>query len=217
MEAPVSLSSDDISRQKITLLRTVSVAAAHRFQYRGYRDEKGIAPDSTTETYAELMLQINNFRWAGMPVFIRAGKAVHRRGTEIGVVLKKPPMLLFNEKGDLSPNTIIFKIQPAEGIIIDLSSKVPGADDAIAGTHMNFCYRDSFDSEIPDAYQRLLFDAIRGNRTLFVSAEETETAWRLLDGVLDKGDAGFYEKGTLPPSGLGAEWIDFDKYKGLCA
>ena len=216
MEAPSSLDPQDICLQKISLLRAVSVESCHRYQYSGYRDENNVAPGSTTETFAELKLAINNFRWTGMPVYLRTGKATHRRGTEIGVRLKPLPRLLFNEQGALVPNRIIFKIQPAEGIILDLQSKAPGVDNDIASTHMNFCYRDAFASAIPDAYQRLLLDAIRGDRTLFVSSEETETAWKILDDVLDKGTIGVYARGTMPASALDADWIDFEKYASMC-
>ena len=151
-----------------------------------------------------------------MPVYLRTGKATQRRGIEIGIRLKKIPQLLFNEKNDLEPNQIIFKIQPAEGIIVDLSSKVPGTDRAIASTHMNFCYRDSFKTEIPEAYERLIRDAILGDHTLFVCSEETETAWKLLGPVLDKGDLDYYGRGTLPKTKLDVDWIDFEKYAGFC-
>ena len=217
MEPPASLAPEDICLQKVSLLRAMAAEECFRWQYKGYRNEKSVAPDSTTETYAELRLSVNNFRWIGTPIYIRTGKAMSRRGTEIGIRFRNLPGLLFNEKGDLAPNRIIFKIQPAEGIILDLSSKVPGTDSAIAGTHMNFCYRDSFDAEIPDAYQRLLRDAIQGDRTLFVSAEETEAAWKVLNDVLDKGEVGFYDKGTIPGNGVKVDWIDFEKYGPICA
>jgi glucose-6-phosphate 1-dehydrogenase len=216
MEPPSSLNPQDICLQKVSLLRAVSVESCYRYHYSGYRDEKDVAPGSTTESFAELKLTINNFRWAGTPVYIRTGKATHRRGTEIGVRLKPLPHLLFNENNTLVPNRIIFKIQPAEGIILDLQSKAPGTDSDIAGTHMNFCYRDAFASTIPDAYQRLLFDAIRGDRTLFVSSEETEIAWKILDHVLDTGKVGVYAQGTMPDSALDVDWIDFEKYVSMC-
>jgi glucose-6-phosphate 1-dehydrogenase len=216
MEAPSSLDPQDICLQKISLLRAVSVDSCNRYQYSGYRAEKNVAPESNTETFAELKLAINNFRWAGTPVYLRTGKATNRRGTEIGVRLKPLPHLLYNKLGELAPNRIIFKIQPAEGIILDLQSKAPGTDNDIAGTHMNFCYRDAFASTIPDAYQRLLLDAIRGDRTLFVSSEETETAWKIIDQVLDKGEIHAYERGTIPVSALNADWIDFEKYASMC-
>jgi glucose-6-phosphate 1-dehydrogenase len=216
MEAPISLDAEDIRAQKINLLRTISVAECHRLQYQGYGNEQGVAPGSTTETFAELKLYLNNFRWTGMPVYLRTGKAVHRQGTEIGVRFKNLPKLLFNERDEIEPNRIVFKIQPAEGIVLDLSSKIPGADVTVSPTHMDFCYRHSFTTAVPEAYQRLLYDAIKGDRTLFVSAEETETAWKILDPVLDKGPLGSYPQGSLPPSALDAEWIDFDKYESLC-
>lgn len=216
MEAPGSLSPDDICLRKTELIKSLEITQCHRSQYNGYRNEKDIAPGSTTETYAEIELRIHNERWSGMPVYIRTGKAVHRHGTEIGVRLKTLPPVLFNEKKELGPNTIIFKIQPSEGIIVDLSTKVPGTDRSIASTHMNFCYRDSFATEIPEAYERLLSDVINGDRTLFVHREETETAWKLLGPVLDKGEISYYERGSLPASKLGIEWIDFDKYAGFC-
>ncbi|MBN1129541.1 MAG: glucose-6-phosphate dehydrogenase [Chitinispirillaceae bacterium] len=220
MEAPSSLAPEDICLQKISLLRALSVESCTRFQYNGYRSEKGVAPDSTTETFAELKLRINTFRWTGMPIYLRTGKATHRKGTEIGVRFKPLPRLLYNETGALDPNRIIFKIQPAEGIILDLSSKAPGTDPAAGGaivnTHMNFCYRDAFKSGIPEAYQRLLLDAIRGDRTLFVSSEETETAWKVLEDILDKGTVTVYEKGTLPASGMCTDWIDFERYQSMC-
>jgi len=216
MEAPVSLDAEDIRIQKINLLKALSFLECYRYQYDGYRDEKGVAPDSSTETYAELKLLINNFRWTDMPVYVRAGKALNRKGTEIGIRFKTLPRLLFNEKGDILPNKIIFKIQPAEGIILDLSSKIPGSDMRITNTNMNFCYRDSFDQEIPEAYQRLLLDALKGDRTLFVSAEETELSWKKIGNFLDRGKLKVYQKGTVPESSFDIEWIDFEKYGSVC-
>jgi glucose-6-phosphate 1-dehydrogenase len=216
MEAPDTLSHNAIVRRKIELLKATTVTKCHRLQYQGYRAEKGISPESTTETFAELSLAINNARWSGTSIYLRTGKAVNRRGTEIGIRLKKNPHPLFQDRNNPAPNRIIFKIQPDEGIIVDLSSKTPGEDVAIASTHMNFCYRDSFTSKIPEAYERLILDAILGDHTLFVCGEETETAWKLLDPVLDKGTIDYYDKGTLPASKLGVDWIDFEKYTGLC-
>jgi glucose-6-phosphate 1-dehydrogenase len=216
MEAPVSLHPDDIRAQKVTALRTLRIERCHRYQYRGYHDEKGVEPGSTTETFAELELSINNFRWAGVPVYIRTGKAVHRRGTEIGIRLKPIPHLLFNNKGALAPNQIVFKIQPAEGIIIDIQSKIPGTDDALSRSTMNFCYRDSFSGAIPEAYQRLLYDVLRNDHTLFVSARESEIAWDVVGPILHKTDVSLYEPGSLPEGKLPVDWIDFDSYQGLC-
>lgn len=216
MEAPVTLDAEDIRAQKLSVLKALEVVKVCRGQYNGYRDEENVAPDSTTETYAELQLAIRNFRWTGMPVYIRTGKALDRKGTEIGVKFKSLPRLLFNEDGKLPANRIIFKIQPAEGIIIDMSSKVPGGEFRISGTNMTFCYRDSFGEEIPEAYQRLLLDALRGDRTLFVSAEETELSWQKYQPFLDTGDLQYYERGTVPEPCIFKHWIDFAAYKGAC-
>ncbi|HUI92386.1 MAG TPA: glucose-6-phosphate dehydrogenase [Chitinivibrionales bacterium] len=212
MDAPASLGAEDIRRKKISILKSLSVSECRRCQYDGYRSEKGIAPDSKTETFAELSMRIAGERWKGTKIFIRTGKALHRTGTEIGVRLRPPARNLFAGQ----PNVIVFKIQPAAGIILGLSGKKPG-EVSIAGTRMTFCYNKAFDAEIPGAYQKLLLDAIRGDHTLFVGAKETEESWRVLDAVLDKGPLGTYAKGALPPAGLDADWIDFDGFAAECA
>lgn len=212
MEVPVSIDAEEIRAQKINILKAIKVADCRRYQYKGYRQEKGVAPDSETETYAEIKLYINNFRWTGMPIYIRCGKCLNRKGTEIGIKFKPLPKILFNEQGDIKPNIIVFKIQPTEGIILDLSSKIPGSDLRITNTNMNFCYRDSFDEEIPEAYQKLILDALKCDKTLFVSAQETEISWKKYEDILDKGELGIYEKGTAPLPCLCKEWIDFEKY-----
>ncbi len=218
MEAPVSLDAEDIRAQKLAVLKSLKIEECRRGQYEGYREEEGVRPDSSTETYAEIRASISNFRWTGMPIFIRTGKAVHRKGTEIGVRFKSVPRLLFNEEGLVAPNRIVFKIQPAEGILLDLAGKDPG-DETMQVTTMNmaFCYRSIFPGEIPEAYRKLLADAIRGDRTLFVGARETELSWKLLQPFLDKGDPTPYPRGGLPESKLLKDWIDFDAYKSMCA
>lgn len=217
MDAPASLCAEDIKHQKINILKTIRVEKLYRFQYEGYKNERGVRPESLTETFAELELSINNLRWAGTPVYVRTGKAVHRKGTEIGVRFKALPKVLFNIQGGINPNQILFKIQPAEGIIVDMSTKIPGTDEQITRTTMNFCYRDSFARENPEAYQRLLYDALRGDHTLFVSAAETECSWAIFDGHLeDDPEIEMYPQGMLPKSKLSADWIDFDKYLPLC-
>lgn len=216
MEAPVSLDAEDIRAQKVDVLKTITIEEVHRYQYEGYHAEKGVRPDSTTETLAEIKLAINNFRWTGVPVYVRVGKALDRKGTEIGIQLKPLPQILFNQEGKVQANRIIFKIQPAEGIILDLSSKKPGSEIRLARTTMKFCYEDEFDVEIPEAYQKLLLDALRGNKTLFVSAEETEMSWKKYADFLDRGEIGLYKPGTPPPSKLGCSWIDFDRYGSAC-
>ena len=216
MEAPVSLDAEEIRAQKINVLKTISIDSVYRYQYEGYHQEKGVAPGSTTETYAEIKLYINNFRWTGTPVYIRTGKALNRKGTEIGVRFKPLPRLLFNQEGRIQPNQIIFKIQPAEGIIIDLASKVPGSEQRLTQTAMRFCYEDEFDVEIPEAYQKLLLDALRGNKTLFVSAQETEMSWRKFGPFLDKGRIETYRMGVPPETNFDVRWMNFEKYGSAC-
>ena len=217
MDVPVSLNAEEIQKKKISVLKTMQVLSCNRFQYQGYHDEKGVAPGSTTETFAELKLVINNPRWKGVPVYIRAGKAMNRKGTEIGIRLKPLPNLLFNEKGAVQPNKIVFLIQPMPGIVLDVATKIPGKHYQIAQTPMKFCYRDSFDSNIPEAYQKLLEDALNNDRTLFVSAKEAEASWELFGPVLDAGKVEGYEKFALPFTRFSFDWIDFERYPGACS
>jgi glucose-6-phosphate 1-dehydrogenase len=217
MEPPLTLDADDIRLRKMDVLRSLTVTQCHRWQYEGYRGEKGVDPASTTETFAELSLEINSFHWAGTPVYIRTGKALHRTGTEIGVRLRGLPRLLYNEKGILPQNDIVFLIQPSAGIFLGLSSKTPGMDIRLSDTSMMFCFNRAFVEEIPEAYQKLLLDALHGDHTLFVGGVETEQAWRVLEPVLDAGPCRVHPRKTVPKSELGIQWIDFDKYESACA
>jgi glucose-6-phosphate 1-dehydrogenase len=216
MEPPDSLDAEDIRARKMEVLRALAVQECRRSQYEGYRSEKGVAPDSGTETFAELSLAINNGRWRGVPVHLRTGKALHRTGAEIGIRFKRVPSTLFNRSGSLPRNLIVFNIQPAPGILVKLSSKNPGTDMRLADTQLTFCYNKAFEEEVPEAYQKLLLDAVRGDHTLFVTSEETELSWRVLDGVLDKGPCGIYAQGARPPERLPIDWIDFDRYASAC-
>ena len=216
MEAPVTLDAEDIRAQKINVLKSIFVEECHRAQYEGYHDEDGVAPGSQTETFVEMKLGINNFRWSGVPVYLRAGKSLNRKGTEIGFQFKSLPRLLFNQSGEIPSNTIIFQIQPSEGIVVDLSSKIPGSDTEITRTAMKFCYSDEFTGEVPEAYQKLLIDALHGNRTLFVSAEETEESWRKIEPFLDDGPLDRYGRGKVPETKFDLEWIDFERFCPIC-
>lgn len=216
MEAPVSLNAEDIRAQKLNVLKAVTIESCKRMQYRGYLDEKGVKPGSTTETYAEMKLSINNFRWVNTPVYIRAGKALDRKSTEIGIRFKKLPRLLFNKDNAIPSNTIVFQIQPSAGIVVDMASRIPGSNGAITRTNMRFCYGESFQEEIPEAYQKLLLDALLGDRTLFVGADETEISWRKVEPFLDAGELGYYDPGTVPQSQFDVEWIDFDRFCPVC-
>jgi len=216
MEAPVSLSPEDIRVQKMNILKALVVKECHVQQYEGYRNESTIADDSVTETYAELKMEINTFRWSGVPVYLRTGKAVGEKQTSIVITFKKVPRLLFNREGNLDNNRIVFQIQPRSGIIIDHSTKIPGSDMEITTTDMDFCYSSSFNGKVPEAYQKLLQDALNGDQTLFVSAEETELSWRKMEALLDKGATVVYPKGRIPESRLDARWVNLDRYVNSC-
>ncbi len=217
MEAPVSLDPGDIRIEKKSVLKALQVMRCNRFQYADYRSEQGVHPASNTETFAAIELRINNFRWTGMPIYIRTGKALDRKGVEIAVRFKSLPKLLFNHAGEIPPNKIVFKIQPSAGIVLDISSKMPGSEIVVTPTNMAFCYNSSFNQQVPEAYQKLLLDALRGDHTLFVSAEENELSWRKLEPFLDKGGLGFYERGSVPDVCWDVDWIDFSQYDHLCA
>jgi glucose-6-phosphate 1-dehydrogenase len=220
MEPPLSLLAEDIVEKKTEVLRAITIDECHRYQYDGYRREKGVNAGSTTETYAEVKLHIDTFRWAGVPVYIRSGKALGRDGTEIGVRLKPLPGALFGHREGVSPNTIIFLIQPNAGIIVSIAGKEVGSEITLTDTTMRFCYSDrrkgGKPEEIPEAYQRLLLDAVRGDHTLSVTARETELSWKVMEKVLDKGDVHFYSPGQTPATNLGVEWIDFERYYSSC-
>ncbi len=216
MEAPVSLDPEDIRIQKMAILKAMEIKECRIKQYEGYQKEPKVTPDSETETYAEMKLEINNFRWSGIPIYIRTGKAVGEKRTAIAITLKKLPRLLFNETGKLEKNKILIQIQPESSIIIDHSTKVPGSDMEIAATDMDFCFASSFDGDIPDAYQKLLQDALKGDQTLFVSAEETELSWEKVAPYLDMGNPGLYRRNRIPESDLDAQWVDMRRYASSC-
>ncbi|MCF7791907.1 MAG: glucose-6-phosphate dehydrogenase [Victivallales bacterium] len=216
MDTPVSLDPEEIRIQKMNILKTLKVVSCQRFQYEGYIDESDIKEGSQTETFADIELKIDNHRWYGVPIYIRTGKALARKGTEIGVTFKSLPKILYNSEGKVNPNRIVFKIQPSEGISVDLANKVPGNKIQIDNTNMSFRYKDSFTEDIPDAYQKLLFDILHRDKTLFVSGKETELSWKVFDSILDNGDVKKYKKGTVPCPRFCEEWIDFESYRSIC-
>lgn len=250
MEPPVSLSADAIRDEKVKLLRSLrpldletQPPVAVRGQYGpgqvkdkavgGYRQEKGVKPESSTETFVALRMNIDNFRWAGVPFYLRSGKRLGRKGTEVVVTFKKLPKILFNSRnGGLNSNRIVFKIQPQEAILLELTTKNPGQSFELSDTSMNFCYSDHFDTSA-DAYERLLLDAVLGDPTLFVRSDETELSWKYLDPLLKNwattamgGKFPNYPAGSEGPEEAKqvliqgeepVEWLDFSKYDNICA
>ncbi len=216
MEAPVSLDPEDIRIQKMSVLKAMEIKECRIKQYDGYKSEPKVDPESGTETYAEMKLEISNFRWTGVPIYIRTGKAVGVKNTSIAITMKKLPRLLFNEKGEIEKNKIIIQIQPNSSIIIDHSTKIPGSDMEITSTDMDFCFASSYEGKVPEAYQKLLQDALKGDQTLFVSAEETELSWQKIEPYLDMGNPGSYKRGALPEPELEADWVDMAEYANSC-
>ena len=177
---------------------------------RGYLDEEGIDPGSATETYAALRLSINNWRWQGVPFYLRSGKRLARRVSEIAVNFRRPPGTLFageTARFDLAGNTLSFQLQPDEGLSMILNTKVPGLETRTQPVKMSFRYATTFGSNTAEAYERLVLDAMVGDGTLFIRGDEAEASWRLYTPVLDAwaaaGRTGMdaYAAGSWGPSG----------------
>jgi glucose-6-phosphate 1-dehydrogenase len=172
-----------------------------------YHKEPGVAPDSRTETYVSLRLWVDNWRWAGVPFYLRAGKRLPKRVTEIAVQFKEVPRILFNRDPDssLAPNVLVIRVQPDEGISLRFAVKVPGPAGHIQPVKMEFSYGAAFGQEPPEAYERLLLDAMLGDSTLFTRRDEVEAAWEVIDpiraGWQDEkiGDLPLYRAGTWGP------------------
>jgi glucose-6-phosphate 1-dehydrogenase len=152
----------------------------------GYREEAGVAPGSTTETYAALRLEIENWRWSGVPFYLRVGKRLPKRATEVAITFKTAPLQLFRQIGsdNTTPNLLVLRIQPDEGISLRFGAKVPGTRSDVRPVNMDFRYGTSFGVDAPEAYERLLLDAMLGDSTLFTRWDGVEAAWELLDPVL---------------------------------
>ncbi|HEX2071320.1 MAG TPA: glucose-6-phosphate dehydrogenase [Thermoleophilaceae bacterium] len=223
MEPPVSFSADAVRDEKVKVLHAIHPPhPAHvddmavRGQYTagvvggdrvpGYLEEEGVPPDSTTPTFVALRLEVDNWRWAGVPIYLRTGKRLARKVTEIAVTLKPVPHLAFDEQGSVGvqPNQIILGVQPNEGVTISLGAKIPGSRMRIRPVNMEFLYGTSFMSESPEAYERLITDAMRGDATLFTRNDEVEAQWAICDPILagweaDGGPVLPYEAGTSGP------------------
>jgi glucose-6-phosphate 1-dehydrogenase len=152
----------------------------------GYLDEADVPADSKTETYVGLRLEVDNWRWAGVPMYLRTGKRLARKVTEIAVTLKPVPHLGFDQNGSLGvrPNTLVLTVQPNEGVSLQLGAKIPGTRMSIRPVNMEFQYGTTFLSQSPEAYERLIMDAMRGDATLFTRDDEVEAQWRIIDPIL---------------------------------
>jgi glucose-6-phosphate 1-dehydrogenase len=240
MEPPAFFNGNAVRDEKVKVLRSVVPPRGEhvatrvvRGQYGpgfiggrpvpSYLEERGVNPDSQTETFVALRLEIDNWRWAGVPFYLRTGKRLPRRVTEIAIEFKKVPHLMFQsmpgaDRFDLAPNTLTIRIQPDEGISLRFAAKVPGATTQLRTVRMDFFYGSSFGEAVADAYERLLLDAMLGDPTLFARRDEVEEAWNLMQPILDALAEGIsplvhYEAGTWGPAeadGLierdGREW-----------
>lgn len=194
MEPPATLKSEAIHDEKVKVLRSIPTPDPTRVgdmcvraQYEGYRTSDRVSPDSKTETYVALRMEIDNWRWAGVPFYLRTGKSLASRASEIVVVFKRPPMTLFEVGKDIPlfhRNRLHIRLQPNEGLHLFFNVKQPGKNE-VRSVDMDFAYQSEFGSYSPEAYERLLRDAIIGDSTLFTRADEVLEAWRIVDGILN--------------------------------
>ena len=199
MEVPASFAADDIRDEKSQVLRSVrnltlnDVANyAVRGQYRSYRSEDGVASDSQTPTFAAMRFMIDSWRWQGVPFYLRAGKKLAERLTEVSIHFKSVPLLLFKEEAAgsvLQPAVLTLRIQPHEGISLRFAAKVPGENINVGNVMMNMTYADAFNRPIAEAYERLLLDCMRGDSTLFARRDAVDRAWELIQPVLQVWEA----------------------------
>lgn len=209
MEPPASFDPDAIRDEKVKALRAVDIYEPHqvesqtvRAQYGpgwvqgadvvGYRDEDGVNPHSERETFVAMRLMVDNWRWAGVPVYVRTGKRLPKRVTEVAMEFKSVPHLPFgvSQTEGLDPASLVLRIQPDEGIALRFGAKVPGQDFRVRSVSMDFSYGAAFLEETPEAYERLLLDALVGDPTLFIRTDEVAQAWRICDPVLAGWDSG---------------------------
>jgi len=217
MEPPLAFEATAVRDEKVKVLRAIRPLIGEdieqstvRGQYAkgwvlgeqvgGYREEPDVAPESPTETFAALRLFIDNWRWAGVPFYIRAGKRLPKRITEIRIQFKRPPHLTFGREAmkEVDPNALTLRIQPEEGISLKFGAKVPSAGLRIRSVTMDFQYMTSFLVEAPEAYERLLLDCMIGDPTLFTRADEVEAAWMFIDPIEESWRNGRPPLGTYP-------------------
>jgi glucose-6-phosphate 1-dehydrogenase len=215
MEPPASFDAEAIRDEKVKLLRAVQPFEPSnivRGQYTGgridgrevpaYRDEENVPPDSDVETFAAIKVEIENWRWAGVPIYLRTGKRLPYRATEIEIAFKTVPRSYFEATPveHVSPNTLTLCIQPDEEITFSFLAKVPGQEFNVEQVSMNFSYDAAFSVEPAEAYERLIRDAIEGDRTLFIRSDSVERAWQIVQPALDNPPPlSFYDAGTWGP------------------
>jgi len=213
MEPPVAFEASALRNEKVKVLTAIApmkeeevAQATVRGQYEGYREEEGVRKNSTTGTFGALRLFVNNWRWQGVPFYLRSGKFLNEKLSQVTIVFKCPPQLLFNSPpGGMDPNILVLFLQPDEGIHWRFEAKVPDTVAALRLVDMEFHYEEAFGkTALPDAYERLLLDTMTGDASLFTRADEVETAWGIIDPIIHAWDAGkpppvTYKRSTWGP------------------
>ena len=219
MEPPIDFTADSVRNEKVKVLKSLHTPGPKsvvRGQYGrgfvegeavpGYREEEGVASDSTTDTFVAAKLYVDNWRWADTPFYVRAGKRLARRETTIAIQFQRAPHPPFAEiAGDgLRPNVLLIHVQPDEGVSLAIGAKVPGAGMSIRTVHMDFLYGGAFRTGLPEAYERLILDCMLGDATLFTRADEVDEQWALVDSIVaawkrDNPSFPNYEAGTWGP------------------
>jgi glucose-6-phosphate 1-dehydrogenase len=234
MEPPIDFTADSVRNEKVKVLKAMHTPGPKhvvRGQYgpgfvegkevAGYRDEEGVDPSSTTETYVAAKLFVDNWRWADTPIYVRTGKRLARRETTIAIQFKRAPHPPFEDSAtmELEPNLLLVHVQPDEGVSLAIGAKVPGQGMGIRTVHMDFMYGGAFRMELPDAYERLILDAMLGDQTLFTRSDEVEEQWSLVDAIVaawarDRPAFPNYAAGTWGPVAAdeliqrdGREWL----------
>jgi glucose-6-phosphate 1-dehydrogenase len=239
MEPPARFSADEVRDEKAKVLHAIQAPTeadiaqmAVRGQYAagtvggeqvsGYLDERDVPSESNTETYVALRLFVDNWRWAGVPFYLRTGKRLARKVTEIAVTLKPVPHLGFQEDGSIGirPNQLILTLQPNEGVSLALAAKIPGTRMRIRPVNMEFLYGTSFLSQSPEAYERLIMDAMRGDATLFTRNDEVEAQWEICDPIVHTfentpGPLPQYAAGTQGPDEASSILLPGDEWRAI--
>lgn len=214
MEPPVSFEATALRNEKVKVLSAIHpmkedevAQATVRGQYKGYREDEGTNPNSTTPTFGAVRLYVDNWRWQGVPFYLRSGKALKEKLSQIVIEFKRPPHLLFpsESSNNMTPNMLVLYLQPDEGVHWRFEAKVPDTVTELRSVDMEFHYEDTFGkSALPDAYERLLLDTLTGDASLFTRADEVETAWGIIDPIIrawdkQKQPLAFYEPNTWGP------------------
>jgi glucose-6-phosphate 1-dehydrogenase len=234
MEPPIDFTADSVRNEKVKVLKAIHTPGPKhvvRGQYGpgfvegkevpGYRDEEGVDPSSMTETFVAAKLFVDNWRWADTPIYVRTGKSLARRETTIAIQFKRAPHPPFEDSAtkELQPNVLLVHVQPDEGVSLAIGAKVPGQGMGIRTVHMDFMYGGAFRMELPDAYERLIVDAMLGDQTLFTRSDEVEEQWSIVDAIVaawarDRPAFPNYAAGTWGPAAAdeliqrdGREWL----------